>query len=151
MLTRWFGAATWPVAGWLLLLQLLLLQVCSGSAQQRPATSTAYLVDSMEQSFQASNSSFNNLRLILSQLDKYNTIVLTEDYAIDNSHDYTLYPVRLPQDLLITSAPGQLYQMSFSFLVRPEVKSSWGELRFVCSCSCACLSPPQLDQSGGWY
>jgi hypothetical protein len=74
----------------------------------------------MQQSFQASNSSFNNLRLILSRLDTYNTIVLTEDYAIDNSQEYTNDPVRLTQNLLITSAPGQLYQMSFSFLVRQE-------------------------------
>lgn len=120
MLNQRFGAATCRVAGWLLLLQLLLLQVCSGSAQQRAAPSTAYLVDSMQQSFQASNSSFNNLRLILSQLDKYNTIILTEDYDIDNSQEYTTDPVRLTQNLLITSAPGQMNQLSFSFLVRQE-------------------------------
>jgi hypothetical protein len=123
MLNRRFGAAAWLAAGRLLLLQLLLLQVCSGTAQPRPAPSTAYLVDSMQQDFQASNSSFNNLRLILSRLDTYNTIVLTEDYAIDNSQEYTSDPVRLTQNLLITSAPGQLYQLSFSFLVR---QSSWG-------------------------
>lgn len=78
----------------------------------------------MQQSFQASNNSFNNMRQILSRLETYNTIVLTEDYSVDNSHDYTLDPVRLTQDLLITSAPGQLYQMSFAFLVRQEVRSS---------------------------
>lgn len=96
-----------------MLLLLLLCQLDPGQA------ATAYLVGTMEQPFTASNNSFNSLRSILKRLDTYDTIVLTEDYYITDPKQFQQTdPVRLPGNLLITSAPGGRYQLSFAFLVR---------------------------------
>lgn len=108
------GGAWWLVC--LLLLWEQQQQVLSAAA---PAGTTAYLVQSMQQPFVASNNSFNNLRGILQRLDAYNAIVLAEDYFINNPKEYAQSdPVRLAADLLITSVPGQRYELSFAFLVR---------------------------------
>lgn len=104
---------SWPCGLWLLLLLL--------SYQQEVSAATAYLVGSMQQPYEASNSSYNNLYDILQQIDSYNTIVLSEDYAIRNPQQLAQRdPVRLSQDLLITSAPGEQNQLDFAFLVGPK-------------------------------
>jgi hypothetical protein len=102
-----------------LLLVLLMLLVLLQSMQADAAT--AYLVYSMQQPYEASNNSFSSLRGILGSLDTVDTIVLTEDSVVDNPHEYVaIDPVRLSQNLLITSSPGQQYQLTLSFLVRAQ-------------------------------
>lgn len=103
---------SWPV-GWLLLMLLY-----SSSKSMQADAATAYLVHSMQQPFEASNNSFNSFRGILGSLDTYDTIVLTEDYVVRNPQEYVARDqVRLSQDLLVTSPPGQRYQLTFAFLV----------------------------------
>lgn len=101
------------LVSWLLLLLGVQQQAC---AQGDSLPETAYLVGSMQQSFEPSNSSFNNLRGILSSPHAYGTIVLAEDYAVVPG-EFASDPVRLSRDLLITSPPGEFNQLTFSFLV----------------------------------
>jgi hypothetical protein len=96
----------------MLVLLLLVLLLRDSSAQ------TAYLVGSQQQAYEASNSSFNSLGAILRAQPAYSSIVLTEDYYMNPGEFQAVDPVRLSQPLLITSSPGQQYQLSFAFLVR---------------------------------
>jgi hypothetical protein len=98
---------------------MLLITILHSSMQADAAT--AYLVGSMQQPYEASNNSFNSFRGILDSLDTIDAVVLTEDYVVENPKEYVaMDPVRLSQNLLITSAAGQQYQLTFSFLVRAQ-------------------------------
>lgn len=101
---------------WLVLLLLLLARSSSGQ--------TAYLVGSMRQAFEASNSSFNSLGGVLRAQPPYSTIELTEDYNMSPGEFQAADSLRLSQPLLITSSPGDQHQLSFAFLVRPQSNSS---------------------------
>lgn len=100
---------------------LLLLPDSSGQ--------TAYLVGSMQQTYEASNSSFNSLGGVIRAQPAYSTIVLTEDYCMSPGEFQAADPVRLSQPLLITSSPGEQHQLSFAFLVRPQ---SSGRMKSCC-------------------
>lgn len=113
------------------LLLLLLLAVVAHAAPPWPSHNSstnsskaaavpqpvAYLVQSMAQPHAAHNSSFSNLRVLLSNISSYRTIVLTEDYAIINPREFAEDPVRLSSNLLITSSPGERNMLTLAFLV----------------------------------
>lgn len=97
-------------------MQLLLLLLLLGDSSGQ----TAYLVGSMQQTYEASNSSFNSLGGVIRAQPAYSTIVLTEDYWMSPGEFQAADQVRLSQPLLITSSPGEQHQLSFAFLVRPQ-------------------------------